>query len=208
MTIPVTASLAEMASMAPSSGGQYHWVSEFAPPSLQKILSYCSGWLAAMGWQAFIASTSYTTAQQIFIVASVHNPNFQPTQWQSCLFTIGIALFAALFNAFLAKRLPLFEGVVLFCHLLGFFAVMIPLWVLAPKVSLDLVFGAPGFENFGGWSSIGAACVVGQLAASSAFVGVDSAAHMAEEVCARLTNCMQTPLTQSRSKMLHSLFLA
>lgn len=102
----------------------------------------------------------------------------------------------------------MFEGVVLFCHLLGFFAVMIPLWVLAPKVNLNLVFGAPGFENFGGWSSIGAACVVGQLAASSAFVGVDSAAHMAEEVCARLTNRMQTPLTQSRSKMLHSLFLA
>jgi choline transport protein len=27
----VIASMAEMASMAPTSGGQYHWVSEFAP---------------------------------------------------------------------------------------------------------------------------------------------------------------------------------
>jgi hypothetical protein len=75
----------------------------------------------------------------------------------------------------------MFEGIVLFAHLLGFFCVMIPLWVLAPKVPLSQVFGAPGFADNGGWGSIGAACVVGQLAASSAFVGVDSAAHMAEE---------------------------
>lgn len=51
-------SLAEMASMyvahaarwsmlivrrAPTSGGQYHWVSEFAPPQYQKCLSYLTG---------------------------------------------------------------------------------------------------------------------------------------------------------------------
>lgn len=76
----------------------------------------------------------------------------------------------------------MFEGIVLFAHLLGFFCVLIPLWVLAPKVPLSEVFGAPGFADYGGWGSIGAACIVGQLAASSAFVGVDSAAHMAEEV--------------------------
>ena len=37
-------SMAEMASMAPNSGGQYHWVSEFAPRSTQKPLSYITGW--------------------------------------------------------------------------------------------------------------------------------------------------------------------
>jgi len=30
-------------SRAPTSGGQYHWVSEFAPPEYQKFLSYASG---------------------------------------------------------------------------------------------------------------------------------------------------------------------
>ena len=39
----VYASLAEMASMSPTAGGQYHWVSEFAPPRIQKILSYIVG---------------------------------------------------------------------------------------------------------------------------------------------------------------------
>ncbi len=36
-------SLSELASMAPTSGGQYHWVSEFAPRSCQKYLSYITG---------------------------------------------------------------------------------------------------------------------------------------------------------------------
>lgn len=39
----IAASLAEMASMAPTSGGMYHWVSEFAPPKYQRFLSYMSG---------------------------------------------------------------------------------------------------------------------------------------------------------------------
>ena len=43
ITFPIL-SMAEMASMAPTSGGQYHWVSEFAPRSAQKFLSYITGW--------------------------------------------------------------------------------------------------------------------------------------------------------------------
>ncbi len=39
----IVLSLAEMASMAPTAGGQYHWVSEFAPRQHQKLLSYLSG---------------------------------------------------------------------------------------------------------------------------------------------------------------------
>jgi hypothetical protein len=31
---------------APTTGGQYHWVSEFAPKSSQKFLSYVTGTLA------------------------------------------------------------------------------------------------------------------------------------------------------------------
>jgi len=39
----INISMAEMASMAPTSGGQYHWVSEFSPYKYQKFLSYIIG---------------------------------------------------------------------------------------------------------------------------------------------------------------------
>jgi len=35
--------MVEMASMAPTAGGQYHWVSEFSPKSAQRLLSYIPG---------------------------------------------------------------------------------------------------------------------------------------------------------------------
>lgn len=41
--VPVVLSLAEMSSMAPIAGAQYHWVSEFAPEKYQKFLSYLTG---------------------------------------------------------------------------------------------------------------------------------------------------------------------
>ena len=51
------ASMAEMASMAPTAGGQYHWVSEFAPPSVEKQLSFVVGWSSWLGW---VTGTSWT----------------------------------------------------------------------------------------------------------------------------------------------------
>ena len=45
---PVYFSMAEMASMAPIAGAQYHWVSEFAPESCQRILSYLVGYVTVL----------------------------------------------------------------------------------------------------------------------------------------------------------------
>ncbi len=45
MFVPIILSIAEMASMAPTAGGQYHWVSEFAPENCQQILSYVAGYV-------------------------------------------------------------------------------------------------------------------------------------------------------------------
>lgn len=73
--------MAEMSSMAPSSGGQYHWVSEFAPLRAQKYLSYFSGWLSALGWQAFIAVAAYQGGELILVLASVSNPSYTPQPW-------------------------------------------------------------------------------------------------------------------------------
>lgn len=93
---------------------------------------------------------------------------------------IAAGFVAILFNAFAAKRIPLFEGIILFCYILGFFVVILPLWILAPRVPASEVFGK--FENFGGWATIGSAIVVAQSTAATSFFGFDAAAHISEEV--------------------------
>lgn len=105
----------------------------------------------------------------ILILASVSYPSYEPTEWQGTLITMAVALGATAFNIWGAKKLPLFEGIILFFHILGFFAIIIPLLALAPKAPASEVFGS--FANYGGWSSTGAACVIGQLAAAGAFIG-------------------------------------
>ncbi|EME80806.1 uncharacterized protein MYCFIDRAFT_35772 [Pseudocercospora fijiensis CIRAD86] len=179
-TICLVCSLAEMASMAPTSGGQYHWVSEFAPQSHQRFLSYSVGWLSALGWQAIIAGGAYSASTLLLQLVSLNNPGYTPTRWQTTLLMIGIGVFGALFNTFGAKRLPLLEGIALFVHVFGFFCIIVPLWVLAPKASAKAVFTE--FSNFGGWSSIGTACMVGQIAATTSFAGCDAPVHLSEEV--------------------------
>jgi choline transport protein len=52
----VVLSVAEMAAIAPASGGQYHWVSVFAPPKYKRVLSFFVGWLSATAWQAGAAT--------------------------------------------------------------------------------------------------------------------------------------------------------
>ena len=176
MFTAIIASMADMASMAPTSGGQYHWVSEFAPKSKQKFLSYIVGYTAALGWQCGTASTGYLSATMIQGLIVLNNPGYEPTRWQGTLFIIAIALLATFFNTYLARHLPLLEGLILLMHVLGFFAVLIPLWVLAPINPASKVFGS--FYNGAGWPSIGTACIVGQLAPIFSFLGPDAAVHM------------------------------
>jgi choline transport protein len=92
---------------------------------------------------------------------------------------IGIGVIGTLMNTYGAKHLPVLEGIVLIVHIFGFFCIIIPLWVLAPKAPASEVFGT--FENFGGWSSVGAACFVGSITATGSFAGSDAAVHLSEE---------------------------
>lgn len=176
----VFASIAEMASMAPTSGGQYHWVSEFAPPRHQKFFSYIIGWVSVLGWQTGLASLAFLAGTMIQGLLVLCQPTYVFENWHGTLLVIGITAFCIIFNTFLAGRLPIVEGTVLVVHILGFFAVLVPLWVLAPRSTPSDVFGE--FMNLGGWDTQGLSFMVGLLAPVYTLIGADSTVHMSEEV--------------------------
>ena len=176
----VIISMAEMASMAPTAGGQYHWVSEFAPQSAQKILSYFIGWLCVLGWQAGTASGCFLAGTEIQGLIVLNYPDYVYQNWHGTLLTIAVVLVCAIFNTFLAKRLPLVEGIVLILHIAGFFAILVPLWVLGPRSSSAEVWTT--FEDAGGWGNNGLACLVGIISPVVSMLGSDAATHMSEEL--------------------------
>ncbi|MCJ1322631.1 hypothetical protein MMC15_007980 [Xylographa vitiligo] len=177
--LTVFASVAEMASMAPTAAGQYHWVSEFAPPKFQKILSYAVGWICVLGWQTAATSVAFLAGTIIQGLLVLIYPNYIFEPYQGTLLCIAVASFSILFNSYLAKKLPLVEGFVLFVHIFGLLAITITLWTLAPRNTAAMVFTE--FDNGGGWATTGVSVMVGLLTPVYALTGVDSAVHMSEE---------------------------
>ncbi|KAI7198282.1 amino acid transporter-like protein [Hortaea werneckii] len=177
---PVYASLAEMASMRPTAAGQYAWVSELAPPKFQKGLSYAVGWLISLGWQTFLCGVSFQIASLVLGLAVLGNADYDMQPWHTTLLTIGITGFCTLFNVLFADRLPLVETVMLVLHVLGVFAICIPLWIMAPKSSASETIVK--FTSNGGWQDLGLASTIGVVPMIGMLIGYDCCVHMSEEV--------------------------
>ncbi|KAK4447119.1 putative amino-acid permease [Podospora aff. communis PSN243] len=175
-------SMAEMASMAPTTGGQYHWVSEFAPRSSQRFLSFLVGWLSVLGWQVGNAAISFLLAQQIQGLIILNNPDtYTPHRWHLTLLVIAVMTICMVLNTALYRALPLLETLALVLHTTGFLAILIPLWVktdnLPPARDVFVTF-----TDGGGWGNTGLSCLIGILSPIFTLIGPDSATHMAEEL--------------------------
>jgi len=177
--------------MAPISGGQYHWVSEFAPPKYQKFLSYisgkirlndrlhlpsqnskltiCLGWMSTLSWQAGNASGSFLTGTIIQALLIVNYPDYNPTNWQGTLFVFAMVLIVYVVNIWGAQLWPKIQNGLMVMHVMAFLVVIIVLWVMAPHQPASNVF--TGFTNEGGWNSMGLSLMVGQITAIYALLG-------------------------------------
>ncbi|KAK3213494.1 hypothetical protein GRF29_28g62596, partial [Pseudopithomyces chartarum] len=177
--ILIAFSMAEMASMAPTAGGQYHWCSEFAPRSCQKQVSYVVGWLGILAWQVGSTVGAFISATIIQGLVVLSCPSYGYQRWHGTLIAMLITLFSALFNVLLAKWLPIVENMILVLHFAAWITILIPLWVLAPRTPHS---GVWSFFIDAGWGNTGVACLVGMITNVGAFIGSDAPAHMAEEL--------------------------
>lgn len=139
-------------------------------------MSYVTGWVCVLGWQTGITSVAFLVASQIQRLMVINNSCYVFERWQGTLILLAISFSAVIFNTYLAKMLPLVERIILILHVCGFFAILTPLWVLAPRSEASAVFGQ--FENGGGWSNIGLSVLVGMLSSVFAFIGPDAATHV------------------------------
>ncbi|KAJ2992942.1 hypothetical protein NUW58_g2005 [Xylaria curta] len=152
--------LSEMASMAPTSGGQYHWVSILSPPSMQKFLGYITGWLQLTGWQAGISSTGLLTGTMIQSLILLAHPEYQDRMqnWHGTLLSWAIILLNYIINTSFTTLFAKFES-----------------------VAFDQdVFNT--FLNLGDWQTQGLSFSIGIAGTVFALLGGDGAMHMAEEI--------------------------
>jgi choline transport protein len=170
--VPIVLSMAEMSSIAPTAGSQYHWVSEFCHPRYQKVLSYYTGWISTMAWQAGNAVGVFLTGTLIQTIILENNNDYAFPSWHGSLLVMSNIAFTVAANILLTRYIPRVQTAFFVLHILAFFAVLVPIIVNAPKASASEVFTE--FTNTGGWSSTGFAVLAGQLSAIYMMCGTDS----------------------------------
>lgn len=91
--------LAELSSVYPTAGGQYHWTSILSPRKCSRFLvsdggsrhprhrtynimqSYCCGSMNVFSWIATSAGVTILPAQFIISMAIYNNPGYEPQTW-------------------------------------------------------------------------------------------------------------------------------
>ncbi|KAJ5566055.1 hypothetical protein N7535_007693 [Penicillium sp. DV-2018c] len=195
-----SASLAEMASMQPIAGAQYHWTNYLAPPSQRRFITWMqgpcifpvlpidapsntninpTGWVTWFAWVSTLAGVANTTATMIQGLASANYPDYEPESWHITLIIIGMLSVEALMNMYTFWLIPWLEmlaGILHICLLIVFLVVFT---ALGPRHTPEYVFAhtesASGWAKFPAWN-------IGLLTPVWGFVGFDGAVHMSEEV--------------------------
>lgn len=125
--------------------------------------------MSTLSWQAGNASGSFLTGTIIQALLTINYPDYVPQAWQGTLFVFAMVAIVYSVNIWGAQVWPKIQNGLMILHILGFFAVIIVLWVLAPHQSAEAVF--TGFTNEGGWSSMGLSLMVGQITAIYSLLG-------------------------------------
>lgn len=178
-TLATCLSLAEFASMFPTSAGQYLWAAELAPEEHKRFISWLFGWVTFWGWQLTTASPAFLAATIIQALLVLNHPETYIYQrWHGSMMYWFITLLGVAINITFAKFLPKMEGFLFIWHIIGFFAVLIPLVYLGPQNTASFVFTSSA--DAGAWSSMstGVAFCVGLVTSTFPFVGYDAAAHV------------------------------
>lgn len=88
----VAASMAELCSSMPTSGGLYYASAVLAPPGWGPFAAWITGWSNWLGQVTGAPSVNYGTSAMILAAASIKNPNYVPTSYQTFLLTVFLML--------------------------------------------------------------------------------------------------------------------
>ncbi|KAH8663624.1 amino acid transporter-like protein [Tricladium varicosporioides] len=180
-SIAIVCSLAEIASIYPTAGGQYHWVAALAPKDQKLIASWFTGWISIGGQIVFTSSAAFAAGLQLQALITLnHADTYVPQRWQGMLFYWLVLIYAAVVNIWGSRVLPHTNLAAGIFHVVGLVAFMATLGAMAPKHDAHYVFVE--VSNTSGWKNDGVSWLVGTLSAVYPFLGYDAACHLAEEM--------------------------
>ncbi|KAL0254310.1 GABA/polyamine transporter [Diplodia seriata] len=182
----VASSMAELCSSMPTSGGLYYAAAVLAPPGWGPLAAWVTGWSNWLAQITAAPSVDYGIAAMILAAASIQNPAYTPTNYQTFLLTTLLMILHAIMSSMPTKWLAQANSAGSTFNILALIAVIIMIPAGTNREDQGLPRFTPSSEV---WGTIyeGMDFPAG-IRVLSSFIGViwtmsgyDSPFHLAEE---------------------------
>ncbi|KAK5161628.1 hypothetical protein LTR04_004013 [Oleoguttula sp. CCFEE 6159] len=180
----VAASIAELASAMPSSGGIYHWASITAG-RYGRSCGFFAGWWNFLAWIFGLASTLQILSAQLVSMYALMHPDFVTQRWHVFLTYVITTWITCAIVLFFNRALPRIEQLGGFLILAGVFITVVVCAVMPSTNGNGHATSASvwrDWTNTTGYSSDGFVFLAGMLNGAFAVGTPDITSHLAEEI--------------------------
>ena len=181
----IAASLAELASAIPSSGGVYHWASITPGPRYGRICGFFGGFWNFFAWIFGAASTSAIVGNCTVQMYAVYHPDFVAERWHVFISYLITTWSCCCLVLFANRLLPSVNNIGLFFILGGVIITIIVCAVMPSRNGSGYASGAFVFQDWSanlGYTSDGFIFLMGMLNGAYAVGTPDCCSHLAEEI--------------------------
>lgn len=109
--LSIAITLAELAAVYPTAGGQYHFTSILAPERFHDILSYFCGFVSVFSWIGLGSAVTIAITQGIIAFIALLNENYTIQGWHYIVIFQIVVFVTFLYNILLLKRTPWIQDI-------------------------------------------------------------------------------------------------
>lgn len=179
----IAASVAELVSAYPTSGGLYFTVSRLAPPRWVPSISWLTGWINLLGQIAGVASSEYGSAQMLLAAVSMGRDfTWTPSTGMTVGVMAALTVLCGILNSLPTGWMEKMTRSYVIFHLAVLVTCCIALLAKTDKsMRHDASYVFTHVETTSGWTPIGFSFLFGFLSVSWTMTDYDATAHIAEE---------------------------
>jgi amino acid transporter len=179
----IAASVAELVSAYPTSGGLYFTVSRLAPARWVPSISWLTGWINLLGQIAGVASSEYGSAQMLLAAVSMGRDfEWTPSTGMTVGVMAALTVLCGILNSLPTGWMEKMTRSYVLFHLAVLVTCCIALLAKTDKsMRHDASYVFTHVETTSGWTPIGFSFLFGFLSVSWTMTDYDATAHIAEE---------------------------
>lgn len=182
----VAMGMAELCSSMPTSGGLYYAAAVLAPPGWGPLAAWVTGWSNWMGQVSGAPSVNYGTAAMILAAASINDPTYVPTTYQTFLVTTALMVIHACISSMPTRWIGTFNSYGSTFNIIALIVVVIIIPAGTNRPEQGLSRFSPSSQVWGSfyegtdWPN-GVAVLMSFIAVIWTMSGYDAPFHLSEE---------------------------